>query len=61
MTAPSVFHMTIPAFSLIWIKALKEYGEHTNDTMFIEEMLPVAKKYSVFLYQGFKTVLLSHQ
>lgn len=44
MTAPSVFHMTIPAFSLIWIKALKEYGEHTNDTMFIEEMLPVAKK-----------------
>ncbi len=44
MCAPSYFRMTIPCFSLVFINSLKEYLDHSNDTAFIKEILPIVNK-----------------
>jgi len=41
MCAPSSFTMTIPSFSLAFVNCVKDYLDHTGDTAFVQEMLPV--------------------
>jgi hypothetical protein len=41
MCAPSSFTMTIPSFSLAFVNCVKDYLDHTGDTTFVAEMLPV--------------------
>ncbi len=43
MTAPSVFHLCIPSFSLHFIIAVAEYIEHSKDTSIAGEVLPKIK------------------
>ena len=40
--------VNIPCFSLVWITALHEYFERTQDTEFIKEMLPYAARIFAF-------------
>lgn len=42
LCAPSKIEITIPAFSLVWICALEEYGAYSNDITFLSEMFPTA-------------------
>ena len=52
MCAPSSFTMTIPSFSLAFVCCVKDYVDHTGDTAFAAEMLPViARILAAFLPQ----------
>ena len=44
ITAPARVALNIPSFSLWWAVALYEYFEETNDSAFLQEMLPYAKR-----------------
>ena len=48
----------IPCFSLVWICALREYFEQTQDKKFIKEMLPFAMKIFNF-FDNYKKFLPS--
>lgn len=41
MCAPARFERTIPSFSLAFVDGVKDYADHTGDTAFVEQMLPV--------------------
>lgn len=44
LCAPAESSITIPAFSLVFITAVKEYLENVGDSDFIKELLPVIEK-----------------
>jgi len=50
LCAPARVDSNIPSFSLIWITALCEYLQQTDDTDFMREMLPVTEKILSFFY-----------